>query len=429
MAQAAAPGSSLPAADAAKRTLLATYALAEDRVAFSFDERFALLRGADGGLWLIELQAATAIPLPEGGPWHAGSFAPVSDQLWLVSAGGTACGFALPPAVGLATWSLGPLGGADRVEIGIPKVVDEAGRPPQFHDLVVAADGAHVAWSMTAGGERLAGVNAVAGGDEIVRFRDVDTAAMVDHGQPWIAFVGDGAHVAVQVRPRRDGASGGAGGDLEVPGHDGPGLLVWSLAEKRAVAKLAPYVARNTPGYALLPDGLALGTRSGTHRWPLLRWRLGATQPTVLLPEARGGHFTDLHVEPRGRVLCEWDFEDDDGIVVIDIEGSRPPRTIAAGHAFVGFARAPTRDEIPASGGSIAGGVLGRAADGTLRRFSWLTGELQMELPLDPRFKVTTARWSQRRHRVLALGHRVIDGKPRETRHEAELWSLHLAGE
>jgi hypothetical protein len=372
-----------PASAFAERpaTPIATFALASDRHEISPDERFALLRAADG-LLLLALPIGAATPLPEGGPWQAGAF-------------------------------------------------DAAGRPPRFHDLVVAADGAHVAWSMTAGGERIAGVNAVASGEEVARFHDVDTAAMSDLDLPWIAFVGDGKHVVVQARPVRagdavdGGPSGGARrGGLEVLGHDGPVLTVWELATGRAVASFSPYVSSGTPGYALLPDGLAVGTRADTHRWPVLRWRLGEAGPTVLLPDARGGHFTDLHVEPRGRVLCEWDREDGDGIVVLDLEDARPPRTIAPGHAFVGFASAPIRDEIPASGGSLAGGVLGCAADGTLRLFCWATGEPQREFALDPAFHVSAARWSQRVQRVLAIGWRAPDREPRDCWWEAQLIPL-----
>ncbi|GEM_PF-3334924 len=65
-------------------------------------------------------------------------------------------------------------------------------------------------------------------------------------------------------------------------------------------------------------------------------------ETTVLDPDPRGGHYTDLYASPSGRWLIEWDFEhstfDDSGeasILRFDMSGDRPPRKF--GHSFLGF--------------------------------------------------------------------------------------------
>ncbi|MBL9077591.1 MAG: hypothetical protein JNL08_08815 [Planctomycetes bacterium] len=379
---------------------LATIALHGERCTIAGNERFALLQGAEGVL-LLDLAAAEPVPLPAPGPWQAGAFDASGQQLWLVDAEGTARGFALQAAAA-TRWA--DLDGVHEVAIGIPKLVGDDGRPPRFHDLLLAADGAHLAWSLAAGGDRFAGVHAVASGAEVAHFELVDTAAMSDGDQPWIAFVGPGAHVVVQVRAN-------AGG-LQVLGHDEPGLMVWDLAARRPITRFAPYVADGTPGYALLRDGLAVGTRNGTRTWPIVQWRLGESAPTVLVPDARGGHFTDLYPDPAGAVLCEWDFEDDDGILVLDLRGKRAPITVAAGHALVGFATA------------APGGVLARRADGVLRRFACDTGAATGELDVGAGFTVTAARWCAGVPRILAIGS-VDRGNRREW--QARLWPVPAA--
>lgn len=371
-------GATLMATAMAQTSPALALAIQSPRFQLSIDERFALLDGAEGVV-LIDLTAAATVPLPAGGPWHAGSFGGNGDRLWLVDDMGTARGFALDggtaPPVALANVS--------PIEIGVPKVDDVAGPPPRFHDLALAGDGAHLAWSMTAGGERRAGVHAVATGAEVVRFADVDPATTADDEQPWIGFLGTGTHVVVHERARRRDAA-----------VAGPGLLVWELATRRAVARFAPYAALRTPGHAALADGLVFGIRNDTRRWSLVRWRPTEPEPREILHDARGGHFLDLHPEPGGRVLCEWDFEHDDGIVVVDPDHDRPPRTVAPGHAFVGFATGPVE----------ALSVLARSPEGTLRRFSWRDGTRQGEIALDPTFEVTAARWSLRQGRLLAIG-------------------------
>lgn len=389
-------------------TPLATFPLHGERLQVSRDERFALLEGLTGVL-LLDLHAAAVLPLPDGGPWQAGAFDATGQQVWLVDAGGTARGFALQrgPASPLAE-----LEGANAVAIGVPKVVDAAGRAPRFHDLAIATDGAHVAWSIEAGDERIAGVHAVATGTEVARFRGVDTAAMSDGAQPWIAFLGQGAHVVVQVRARR--------GEREVSSSDGPGLMVWELAAHRPVARFEPYAAANTPGYALLPDGLVVGIRRGLRDWPIVRWRIGDVATNVQMSDARGGHFTDLHAEPGGHIVCEWDFEDE-AVHVLDPVGRRSPKRIAVGHAFVGFASPATAT------GDAAGAVLARGADGVLRRFAWDTGEPQGELAVEPGFRIAAARWNAGTRRVLGIGRLERAGNRPEW--QARLWSTPAAGD
>lgn len=378
-------------------TPLATFAVHGVRHWISSEERFVLLEGAEG-VQLLDVTAAALVPLPSPGRWQAGAFDAVGRRLWLVEETGTARAFGLPTAPA-GQWTA--LDRENVVDIGVPKL-DDDGRAPRFHDLVLAADGAHLAWSLAAGGERIAGVHAIATGAEVVRFENVDSAAMSADDQPWIAFVGAGAHVVVQHRQER--------GEV---GHGGSRLVVHELGTGRQVARFSPCAAARTAGRALLPDGLVVGTRSGTRDWPVVRWRIGAAVPVATAWNARGGHFTDLYGEPGGRVVCEWDFEDRDGILVHDVVAQRPPIRIAPGDAFVGFAS-------PAQGRDV-GGVLARGADGVLRRYAWDTGELQGEFAMGAACQVGAAHWSGITQRILTIGR--VDPSGRGPPWEARVWT------
>ncbi|MBL8843120.1 MAG: hypothetical protein JNL90_16490 [Planctomycetes bacterium] len=382
----------------------------EERHSIAADERHALFLDAKQRVVVVDLHAARVVALPSargGGPWRAGCFTADGGALWLLEEAGTAQRFELrqppqpqqsAPFLPSATVAL-PAGGG-------------------WHDLVAAPDGRSLAWSATRAGQRCAGVVAVTDGRELARFDAVGAAARSHDVLPWIAFVGEGAHVVVCIEPKGDG--------LRVLGHGDGSLQLWNLAEQRAAAHLHPYVAHRSPGYALLPDGVAFATRS-ERDFPVLCQRLGEPRPIVLLPDARGGHFTDLFVEPNGEWLCEQDFEDDDGITVIDVVGTRPPRTVAPGRRFVGFGSAPRQEEIPAAGVALAPGVVACGRDGTLERFALLDGSLQQRFTPEAGFTTTAARWCCRVPRLLLVGyHLAADGKSGDF--EAQLHSLRPDG-
>lgn len=376
----------------------------DGRFTLSPDERFVLLARAPIEPVLLDLVRGAAVDLPADGRWRAGSFASDSSSLWCIENGGSVRMFALPSAAVLAApeWRLDAEASA-----AIAPVASDG-----WHDLIVAPDLRHLAWSRTLGGQRCAGVVELPGGRVVARFDSIGCAAVSPETLDWIAFSGDGAELLLIESPHAEA--------LRVLGHEAASVVAFDLASAAITARAEPFVSLRTPGFAALERGFAVATRPATGRFTVARFAGPDSRGVPLIEQARGGHFIDLFVAPGGHQLCEWDFEERrEGIVVVDLTAAAPPRTIAPGELFLGFASAPEA-AATLEGRSACDGAIVLRGDGSLMIRSLADGGPTMAFELERGFVPSAARWCTAVQRLVVAGERSLPGGGRSR--EVQVW-------